>query len=540
MPGGHERDPRRRARRRHRVVSGTERARPIRKPELSFWQIWNMCFGFLGIQFGFALQTADVSRIFQTLGADINQLPMLWLAAPLTGLIVQPVIGYFSDHTWTWLGRRRPYFLAGALLASLSLLLMPNASTLWIAAGVLWIMDGSINVAMEPFRAFVGDQLPEQQRPLGFALQSFFIGVGAVVASALPWVLTRLGIGNVAAPGRIPETVRIAFYAGGAVLLGTVLWTVVRSREYPPEELRSFAQTAPPEPAPDASRAWVVGVALVVLGLPGVVAIYWFGWAAQLYLLAGAVLLFGVSFLWLSRTRSRGMARQVVADLYGMPVPMRRLAWVQFFSWFALYAMWIYATPVVAALQFGNGDPRSAAYNAGANWVGVLFGAYNGFAVLAAAAIPWMVRVMGLRCSHLVNLALCGLGVASFAFVRDPDWLLLSMVGVGFGWASILSLPYTMLCDSLPADKMGVYMGIFNFFIVLPQLLASAALGLLVRVLFHDHSADVLVLAGVSLLVAGVCTLGVRGASRNPSGIARRADQERSLWSAPGNTRLSK
>jgi maltose/moltooligosaccharide transporter len=255
------------------------------------------------------------------------------------------------------------------------------------------------------------------------------------------------------------------------------------------------------------------------------VAIYWFGWAAQLYLVAGAVLVFGASFLWLSCTRSRGMAQQVVADLYGMPAPMRRLAWVQFFSWFALYAMWIYATPAVAAVQFGNADPRSAAYNAGANWVGVLFGAYNGFAVLAAAAIPWMVRTMGLRWSHLVNLAVCGLGMASFAFVRNPDWLLLSMVGVGFGWASILSLPYTMLSDSLPTEKMGVYMGIFNFFIVLPQLMASAALGLSVRVLFHNHPADVLVLGGVSLLVAGVCTLGVRGgmSSESPGGPTRSA-----------------
>lgn len=480
------------------------------KPELSFWQIWNMCFGFLGIQFGFALQTADVSRIFQTLGADLDQLPMLWLAAPLTGLIVQPIVGYFSDHTWTWLGRRRPYFLGGALLASLALLLMPNAAALWVAAGVLWIMDASINVSMEPFRAFVGDQLPERQRPLGFALQSFFIGIGAVVASILPWLLTRLGVGNVASPGQIPQTVHIAFYAGGAVLFGTVLWTVVRSREYPPAELQAFADPAPPDPNPDTTRAWRAGLVLAMLGLLGVGAIYCLGWAGQLYLLAGTALVFGASFLWLSFTRSRGMVREVVADLYGMPVPMRRLAWVQFFSWFALYAMWIYATPVVAALQFGNGDPRSAAYNAGANWVGVLFGAYNGFAALAAVGIPGMVRAMGLRWSHLVNLSLCGVGVASFAFVRNPDWLLLSMVGVGFGWASILSLPYTMLSDSLPAEKMGVYMGIFNFFIVLPQLLASAALGLLVRALFHGRAADVLVLGGVSLVVAGVCTLGVR------------------------------
>jgi len=480
-----------------------------RKPELSFWQIWNMCFGFLDIQFGFALQTADVSRIFQTLGANIDQLPMLWLAAPLTGLIVQPIIGYCSDRTWTRLGRRRPYFLGGALLASLALLLMPAARTLWVAAGVLWIMDASVNVSMEPFRAFIGDQLPERQRPLGFALQSFFIGVGAVVASALPWLLTRLGIGNGTAPGGIPDSVRIAFYAGGAVLFGSVLWTVARSREYPPGQLRGFAETAPPRPAPATGRAWVVGLLLVALGLPGIAAIYCLGWAAQLYLVAGTLLLFGVSFLWLSRTRSRGMAQQVVADLYAMPVAMRRLAWVQFFSWFALYAMWIYATPAVAAVQFGSADPRSAAYNAGANWVGVLFGAYNGFAVLAAAAIPWMVRTLGPRVSHLVNLTLCGLGMASFAFVRDPDWLLLSMVGVGFGWASILSLPYTMLSDSLPARKMGVYMGIFNFFIVLPQLLASAALGLLVHDLFRDHAVDVLVLGGLSLLIGGVCTLAV-------------------------------
>jgi maltose/moltooligosaccharide transporter len=306
------------------------------------------------------------------------------------------------------------------------------------------------------------------------------------------------------------------------VLFATVLWTVVRSREYPPQELQAFADATPPGELHDTSGARTTGLALMMSGLPGIIAIHHFEWSAQLYLLAAGVLLFGAAFFWLSLTRSAGMVRQVVADLYGMPAPMRRLAWVQFFSWFGLFAMWIYATPAVAAVQFGNPDPRSAAYNAGANWVGVLFGAYNGFAMLAAVAIPWMVRAMGLRWSHLVNLALCGLGMASFAFVRQPDWLLLSMVGVGFGWASILSLPYTMLSDSLPAQKMGVYMGIFNFFIVIPQLLASAALGLLLRVLFDNHPADVLVLGGVSLLVAGVCTLGVSvGApQRAPAGTS--------------------
>src|SRR5581483_6298628 len=375
------------------------------KPELSFRQVWNMCVGFLGIQFAFALQNADVSRIFQTLGANLREIPLLWVAAPLSGLIVQPIIGYASDHTWTRLGRRRPYFLGGALLTALALVWMPHSSMLWVAAVMLWLMDASINVSMEPFRAFVGDQLPERQRPLGFALQSFFIGVGAVVASALPWLLTRFGVGNTAAPGQIPETVRIAFYDGSAVLFGTVLWTVMRSREYPPEELQAFADATLSGSACDTSRAWVMGVALMTLGLPGIAAIYWFRWSAQLYLLAGGVFVFGAAFLWLRFTRSSGMARQVVADLYGMPGPMRRLAWVQFFSWFGLFAMWIYATPAVAAVQFGNGDPRSAAYNAAANWVGVLFGAYNGFAMLAAIAIPWMVRAMGLRWSHLVNLA---------------------------------------------------------------------------------------------------------------------------------------
>ena len=190
------------------------------KPTLGFWQIWNMCFGFMGIQFGFALQNANVSRIFQTLGAEVDDIPILWIAAPLTGLIVQPIIGYMSDRTWTGLGRRRPYFLGGAILASAALIFMPNSPTLWIAAGMLWIMDASINISMEPFRAFVGDNLPEKQRTTGFAMQTFFIGVGAVVASALPWVLTNwLSIANEAPPGVIPDSVKISFYVGGIAFL---------------------------------------------------------------------------------------------------------------------------------------------------------------------------------------------------------------------------------------------------------------------------------------------------------------------------------
>lgn len=467
-----------------------------------------MSVGFLGIQFGFGLQNANVSRIFQTLGAHLAQIPLLWVAAPLTGLLVQPLIGHASDRTWGRLGRRRPYFLAGAILTTLALLVMPRSPALWVAAVMLWVMDASINVSMEPFRAFVADQLPTSQRPLGFAMQSFFIGLGAVLSSVLPWVLTRLGVANVAPAGKIPATVRIAFDIGGVALLGAVLWTVLTTREYPPERLRGFSDSLPACDA-EVSKAWKPGLAWLVLGAAGAAAIWHFSLSRQLYLLAAGLAFAGALFLWLSATRSRGMVRQVMADLYGMPGPMRRLAWVQFFSWFAMFALWIYATPAVTSLQFGSSNPLSAAYNAGANWVGILFGAYNGFAMLAAAVIPLMVRLAGLRLSHVINLALAALGLISFFWVRDPRWLLLSMLGVGFGWASILSVPYTLLADNLPAEKMGVYMGIFNFFIVIPQILAASALGVLLHVFFGDRPVFGLILGGVSLLIAGLCTLRV-------------------------------
>ncbi len=481
-----------------------------RKPALSFWQIWNMCFGFLGIQFGFALQNANVSRIFQTLGASVDAIPALWIAAPLTGLIVQPLIGHWSDRTWGRLGRRRPYFLAGAVLATLALLAMPNAPLLWIAAGLLWIMDASFNVAMEPFRAFVGDQLPTQQRAKGYAMQSFFIGVGAVVASVLPWLLARYGVPNTAPQGAIPDTVKYAFYAGGAVLLVSVLWTVLSTREYPPDTLLAFHDTAEALPAGDVTRAWRPGLVLGLLGVIVLVLILRFSLARDLYLLAGMLIAAGLLFAWLARTRSRGTLRQVMGDLYAMPGPMRKLAWVQFFSWFALFAMWIYTTPAVTAVQFGATDTQSAAYNAGANWVGVLFAAYNGFAALAAIVIPWMARAWGLRVTHLVNVCLGGAGLISFVVIRDPDWLLLSMLGVGFAWASILSLPYALLSDNLPAAKMGVYMGIFNFFIVIPQLLAASVLGVLLKWFLGDQPLYALVLGGISLVIAGLCVLRVR------------------------------
>lgn len=442
------------------------------KPKLSFWQIWNMCFGFLGIQFSFALQNANVSRIFETLGAGLEEVPLLWIAAPFTGLVVQPLVGYFSDRTWTRLGRRRPYFVGGALLAAAALVCMPRAPNLAVAAALLWLLDGSINVSMEPFRAFVADELPPVQRPAGYAMQSFFIGLGAVIGSMLPWLLARAGITNLRAgidAGSIPDTVRYSFDFGAVVLLVAIGWTTLRSREYPPEQLLSFDDAVPAGSAemPD------------------------------------------------SRQDHRGMFATIARDLANMPLAMRQLAPVQFFSWLALFAMWIYTTAAVAQVHFGTTDPQSEAFNRGANWVGVLFAAYSGFAALAAVVIPWMVKRLGLRVSHLINLWAGAAGLLSFVVIHDPDWLLLSMVGVGFAWASIVSLPYALLSDSVPAAKMGLYMGVFNFFIVIPQLVAASLLGFLLRVLFGGAPIYALVLGGIALICAGLLVLRV---AEPPSG----------------------
>jgi maltose/moltooligosaccharide transporter len=483
------------------------------KPQLSFWQIWNMCFGFLGIQFGFALQNANVSRIFQTLGANVDDIPILWIAAPLTGLIVQPIVGHLSDRTWNRLGRRRPYFLVGAVLASLALFAMPNSPALWIAAGLLWVLDASINISMEPFRAFVGDQLAPRQRPSGYAMQSFFIGVGSVVASLLPWLLAQAGVGNTAGPGEVPDTVRYAFYFGGAVLLLALGWTVLRTREYPPEVLVAFDDAQPAvaaiAPSTPGVRRKGQGIAWLLAGLLGVFAILAWQLDKQLYILAGGIAAYGLALILSGHARPQGMFATIMRDVHEMPAAMRRLALVQFFSWFALFAMWIYTTAAVTSVHFGSSDPTSAAYNEGANWVGVLFAAYNGFAALAAIVIPHMVRRWGLRISHLVNASLGGIGLLSFVVIRDPHWLLLSMVGVGFAWASILSLPYALLSDSVPAAKMGVFMGIFNFFIVIPQLVAASLLGFLLKTFFGGQPLQALVIGGISLVVAGLCVLRV-------------------------------
>ncbi|GAB3382484.1 MFS transporter [Lysobacter fragariae] len=491
------------------------------KPQLSFWQIWNMCFGFLGIQFGFALQNANVSRIFQTLGASIDDIPILWIAAPLTGLLVQPIVGHFSDRTWTRLGRRRPYFLCGAVLTTLALLLMPNSPALWIAAGLLWILDASINISMEPFRAFVGDQLPVKQRAAGYSMQSFFIGVGAVVASLLPWLLAKFGVANTAGPGEVPDTVRYAFYAGGAVLMGAMGWTVLRTREYPPEVLRAYDEAPPLRPRlRDAGRIRGLALLAIVLGLAGVAAVVGYGLDKSLVIFAGLFVGFGAAFYARTFLQAPSAFAHIMDDLHDMPPSMVKLAVVQFFSWFALFAMWIYTTGAVTSVHYGATDTTSAAYNDGANWVGVLFAAYNGFAALAAVVIPMMVKRWGLRVSHLINATLGGLGLLSFIVIRDPQWLLLSMVGVGFAWASILSLPYALLSDSVPAAKMGVYMGIFNFFIVIPQLVAASLLGVLLKLFFGSHPIYALVIGGISMIVAGLCVLRVREPARHAVAVS--------------------
>lgn len=493
-----------------------------KQPQLSFWQIWNMCFGFMGIQFGFALQNANVSRIFQTLGADYNNMTLLWVAAPITGLVVQPIVGYFSDRTWGKLGRRRPYFLYGALLSTAALFVMPNSPSLWIAAGTLWILDASINVSMEPFRALVGDVLPPEQRGFGYAMQSFFIGIGAVVASALPWMMTNwFDVSNTADAGAIPESVKLSFYAGGLIFLAAVSWTVFTTKEYAPEEMASFFEDSADESATsDASPAEASaytrrGVTWLLVGLIATLVIDTFSdiLDRNLYILSLGIAVFGLCQLAASRLITAGKTDHgfvtVLHDLFNMPGPMRKLAAVQFFSWFPLFAMWTSTTAAVTSYHFNTTDPTSGAYNQGADWVGLLFSTYNVVAMLFAILIPIMVRKMGLKRSHMVNLFCGGLGFISFVIIQDPFFLLVSMVGVGMAWASILSLPYALLSTVIPYQKMGLFMGIFNFFIVLPQILAASILGIIVGQLFGGEPVYALVVGGVSMLIAGLLTMRV-------------------------------
>jgi maltose/moltooligosaccharide transporter len=487
-------------------------------PKLSFWQIWNMSFGFLGIQFGFALQNANVSRIFETLGANIDAIPLLWIAAPVTGLIMQPIIGHMSDRTWGRFGRRRPYFFTGAILASLALLIMPNSSVLWFAAGMLWIMDASINISMEPFRAFVGDNLPANQRTLGFSMQSFFIGTGAVVASALPWIMTNwLGISNTAPAGHIPASVKFSFYIGAAVFFLSVLWTVLRSKEYSPDELKEFSEAegkpvlAHEQPVESAKflRNGLIWAACGALLLFVFYRFIFMDFGLAVFF--GAVTCFGILQIIVSLfKKSENGLTTVMSDLYRMPLTMKQLALVQFFSWFALFSMWIYTTPAVTRHIYGATDAASALYNEGANWVGVLMSVYNGFAAVMAFLLIALARKTNRKTVHAISLVIGGLSLISFFFIKNPRLLLVSELGIGLAWASILSMPYAILTGSLPANKMGVYMGIFNFFIVIPQITAAAILGFFVKSIVGGQAIYALILGGISMIIAAIMVLRVQ------------------------------
>ncbi len=423
----------------------------IEKPRLTFWEIWNMNFGFLGIQFGFALQNANVSRIFQTLGAEVDEIAILWIAAPATGLVVQPIIGYLSDRTWSprW-GRRRPFFMIGAILASLALIAMPNSSALWMAAGMLWILDASINISMEPFRALIGDMMPDSQRTIGFATQSFFIGVGAVVASSLPYILTNyFQFSNAAPEGQIPDTVIWSFYLGSAVFFSAVMWTVFNTKEYSPKELAKYHGEEE-----------------------------------------------------VHNTKSEGALKEIIADILKMPKTMAQLAVVQFFSWLALFSMWIYTTSAITQHIYGTTDTTSVAYNEGADWVGIMFATYNGLSALFAFIFPPFAAATSRKTAHMAGLTMGGLGLISVYFMPSPEMLLLSMVGVGFAWASILTMPYAILAGSLPSNKMGFYMGVFNFFIVLPQIVAAGLLGWVTSTFFSGQAVYTLMFGGFCMIIA--------------------------------------
>jgi maltose/moltooligosaccharide transporter len=422
------------------------------KPTLSFKQILNMSFGFFGIQFGFALQNANVSRIFQTLGAEIDKIGFLWIAAPITGLLIQPIVGYLSDRTWhpRW-GRRRPFFFVGAILSSIALFLMPQSGALWMAATLLWVLDASINISMEPFRAFVGDKLPSSQRTTGFATQTFFIGLGAVIASLLPYIFTNyFNISNTAAPGVVSDSVKYSFYIGAVIFLLSVSWTVFTTNEFPPENIKTWEQEK----------------------------------------LKTSGLLNGLT--------------EITTGIFKMPTTMLQLAIVQFFTWLAFFSMWIYTTPGVAQNTFGTTDTTTKVYQDAGDWVGVMFMVYNGISAITAFLLPMLAKQIGRKYTHMLCLIIGGIGLISMLFIKSQNLLLLPMIGVGLAWSSTLTMPYAILAGALPAHKMGFYMGVFNFFIVIPQILAAAILGFIVKTVFNEQSIYALVVGGVSMIIAGI------------------------------------
>ena len=436
----------------------------MKKPNLSFWQIWNMSFGFLGIQFGFALQGGFMSRIFQTLGASQDEIPILWIAAPLTGLLVQPIIGYMSDRTWSprW-GRRKPFFLIGAVLSTLALFFMPHSSALWMAAGFLWILDASINISMEPFRALVADKLNEEQRSYGFVVQTLIIGIGTWIASNLPWFITKLGVSNTAEPGVIPQSVKTAFTIGAAVFISSVLYTILTTKEYPPEDEDAFKK---------------------------------------------------------EKKASKGrFFAEIGENILKMPSTMRKLGLIQFFSWFAFFTMWSLATPALTSAVFHSPMPIEANfaqaqdylnanqyYQDAANAVGSYMGIY-GLSSMAFALLLTLYTAkhnINRKYTHMGSLILGGIGFLIMNHIPNPSWLALSFTLIGFSWGSVLSMPYAMLSSSIDAKKMGVYMGLFNMFIVIPQIIAALGGINFTYKLIGPEAIHAMTVAGISLIIAGL------------------------------------
>jgi maltose/moltooligosaccharide transporter len=440
------------------------------KPRLSLFQIFTMSFGFLGIQFGFALQNGNTSRILRSFGADVDQLPMFWIVAPLVGMIVQPIIGHYSDRTWNRLGRRKPYFLAGAILSSTALVFLPNSASLssvvpalWIGAGMVMVMDASFNIAMEPFRALVADNLPDSQRTAGFSIQTFLIGLGAVVGSALPEILANSGVSKVAGEDGVANNIKYSFYIGAAVFMAAILITVFFSREYPPNEYKKFHG----EPA---------------------------------------------------KADKKGLS-QIFSDFANMPKTMKQLGLVQFFSWFALFSMWVFTTDAVATHVYGlSGDyAKSVEYNDAGNKVSSAFGVYNFVAMVYALFLPLIAKYIGRKLTHAISLIAGGIGLISIFFIKEPGMLNYSMVGVGLAWASILAMPYVILSSSIPPGKLGIYMGIFNFFITLPQIINGLFGGWIVKHLYGGQPIYAIVLAGIFMICAAISVIYVYDPGSKPS-----------------------
>jgi maltose/moltooligosaccharide transporter len=442
----------------------------MEKRKLSFWEIWNMSFGFLGIQMGFALQNANASRILQIFGADVHELSWFWIIAPLMGLIVQPIIGHYSDKTWGRFGRRKPYFLMGAILASVGLILMPQADifiavlpSLWVGAGMLMIMDASFNIAMEPFRALVGDNLRTDQRTAGFSIQTALIGFGAVIGSALPYVLTKwFGISNNTVPGSVPLNLSLSFIIGAAVLIGSILVTIITTKEYSPEELNRFEN---PQEETEIQET------------------------------------------------EKSKLTDIFTDFTKMPPTMRQLSWVQFFSWFGLFGMWVFTTPAIAHHIYGLPleDTSSQQYQNAGDWVGILFGVYNLVsAIIALFLLPYIAKKIGRKSTHAFSLIIGGIGLISIYFMPDEDWVVVPMIFIGVAWASILAMPYAILAGSIAPKKMGVYMGIFNFFVVIPQIINALIGGPIVKYLYNGDAIYALISSGISFLIAAALVYKVK------------------------------